>query len=512
MRHIIILFSLTFLISSITWSQQVSFADPEGQDSRKTNFDIIGKLGNHFLVFKNNRSENDICVYDTEMKLVERVKQSTGDGEWINADFITYANHAWMVYQYVRRNWVYCMAVKIDANGKRISDPIAIDTSRMSGNSTNKVYSFIYSDDKKQLMVFKINRRNSDRYIFTTLLFDPEMQLVKRDVLYMQMEERNDFFSDFYLDNLGNLVFGKFVKKPLYEEITDFVLIKKPREESSFVMNVIPLGDRDINDFNIKVDNNTKRYLFTALYAGPKKNSVIGLYTVGVDAVSDQITLSKDFVFNHELRLEVMGRESTEKTAFNDYKITHVITKKDGGYVWMAEAQYTTNRGNAYDRLGNRYWMNPMISPLDYYYLSPYVSPYGSFYWDRSFYGRSMQPTNTYHTDNLLIFSFDKNGQLEWKQVIPKSQFDEEQEALVSYQTMITGGEIHLLFNIMERRTLVLNEQSVSPNGLLTRHPTIKNQANGLEFLTRLGKQVSARSFLMPAFYRNNLTFAKIDY
>jgi hypothetical protein len=76
----------------------------------------------------------------------------------------------------------------------------------------------------------------------------------------------------------------------------------------------------------------------------------------------------------------------------------------------------------------------------------------------------------------------------------------------------ISGGELQVLFNLYERRTLFLSNQSISADGKVTRFPTLKNLDREVEFLPRHGKQVSARSVLVPCFYRNSLTFAKVDF
>jgi hypothetical protein len=83
---------------------------------------------------------------------------------------------------------------------------------------------------------------------------------------------------------------------------------------------------------------------------------------------------------------------------------------------------------------------------------------------------------------------------------------------MVSFQLMNTGAEIHFLFNLYERRTLLLNDQSIAADGKVTRNATLKNLDRGYEFMARYGKQVSGRQMIVPCLYRNYLCFAKIEY
>src|SRR6202012_594130 len=70
-----LLLALCLLHSPLVKAQvsQILYTDPEREDGRRTNFEIIGKMNGNFLVFKNNNSKNDICIYDSVMKLQQRV-------------------------------------------------------------------------------------------------------------------------------------------------------------------------------------------------------------------------------------------------------------------------------------------------------------------------------------------------------------------------------------------------------------------------------------------------------
>jgi len=111
-----------------------------------------------------------------------------------------------------------------------------------------------------------------------------------------------------------------------------------------------------------------------------------------------------------------------------------------------------------------------------------------------------------------MVLSFSKDGVLEWSNVIPKSQFDDDNDNNISFSVMNTGGDVHFLFNQVERRTSMLSDQSIGPDGKITRNPTLRNLDKGYEFMPRLGKQVSSRQMIVPCLYRNYLCFSKIDF
>jgi hypothetical protein len=500
-----------FLLSISGMAQKINYSDPERDDTRRTNFEIIGRVGGNFLVFKNNRSANDISVYDASMKLIDRVKQTDAEERWINVDFISYPDFAWMIYQYQRKNLVYCMAVKVDGKGKRISEPIEIDTTRIGWSANNKIYSTIYSDDKKKILIFKINNRNQSNFRITTLLFDNQLSLQQKVTMDMPMEERNEYFSDFLIDNEGELFFAKFIRRG-NDQISDISMVSKKPSDTAFVMVPVFTNERILDEIKLKIDNNNRWVLFNAFYYRQRRGNIEGLYTKIWEKDSRSFKYERELVFTEEMRKLAKGPDGSLRMAFDDFFITNVITRKDGGFMLLSESTFVTSRGNLYDRWGNRAWNNPWLSPLDYYYWSPYFSPYSSLYWDRWNYGRGTQTGRRYHSENIYVFSFDKEGKLEWSNAISKSQFDDETDALISHLVFVSGTELQLLFNLYERRTLMLNNQGITPDGTINRYPTLKNLDREVEFMPRFGKQVSARSVVIPCLYRNNLIFAKIEF
>ncbi|RYG06218.1 MAG: hypothetical protein EOO02_01310 [Chitinophagaceae bacterium] len=491
-------------------AQRIYYSDPEREDSRRTNFDIIGKIGNNTLIFKNNRSANEISVYDAEMKRIDRVNLNKSS-KWVNVDFIPYQDFAWMIYQYQDKNILYCMGTKINSQGKMMIDPIELDTTKIGWSADNKIYSTIFSDDKKQIMVFKINSKNPKNFLFTTLLFDDSMNLKGKQQLNMEMEERNDYFTDFLVDNDGDMVFGKYTRKGNSDFITDLKLIVKKVNSESFQTLDLRTGDKILDEIKLKVDNTNRRYLFSGFFYKQRRGNIEGLYSVVWDKAGGGIRKETLISFSDDLRRNAKGPDANVRLAFNDYFIKNITIRKDGGYLMVSESMYTSTRGNAFNRWDYMGWNNPWMGGGMGGYYSPFYSPYGfGSPWNR--YGYGGNQSNRYHAENIMVISFDKDGGVEWTNIIPKTQYDDESDALISNTIMNTGGELHFLFNQYERRTLLLNDQSISPDGKVTRHPTLKNLERGVEFMPRYGKQISARSMIIPTQYRNYLTFARLDF
>lgn len=495
----------------------ITYSEPLSNDTRRTEFEIIGKLNDHFLVYKKNQNDHVIVVYDEDMKLKNTVKLDYNSDRWINVDFIKYPDFIYMIYEYQRRGIIHCMGVKLDGEGKTIGQSFEMDTTEINFAANNKIYTTINSDDKRRIMVFKIDSKNKKNFIFTTMLYDNNLQLLHKDRMSMPMEEKNDYFSDFMLSNDGELCFAKFIRPSSNSEyISKVFMVTKFPDSNSFSIRPVDIGSRQLDALKLKVDNTNKRLLLNSFFYKDRRGDIDGLYTLLWDKATNSRISDTIILFNDELRDLAKSSDGSKKTAFDDYYIKSVTIRGDGGFLLVSESMSTSSRGNNYGR-----WGNPWMNPMDYYY-SPYYSPWSSPWgWGSRYYGYGYPygygnpygyNQTRYLANNIMILSLDKNGQMEWSNVIPKSQYDDETDNLLSFQTMNTGGEIHFLFNQYERRTMLLTDQSIEPDGKITRNPTLKNLDKGYDFMPRLAKQVSASQMIVPCIYRGNLCFAKIDY
>ncbi len=485
-------------------AQRIVYSTPEKDDSRRLNFEIAGKVGGNFLIYKNTRGKSWISVLNNDMEQVASVEQKyvPQNDRMINADFFAYGDFCYMIYQYQKKNIVYCMASKIDGNGNKIGEVIQLDTTQIGFAANNQIYTVVGSEDKSRIIVFKINSKNKKNYLMTTLLLNDKLETLRRSVIGIPMEDRQDYLNDFHLDNEGDLVFTHFSRHN-NDHISAASFVIKKADSDTLIYNPLNIEKTWLDEMHVKVDNFNKRYLLTSFYFRERRGNIDGLYFFIWDKMNSKMHLEDTATFTEDFRKEARG-DATVKMAFNDYFIRNIITRRDGGFVIGSEAYYTTSRFNNWNR-----WDYLYGSPYRSFNNSSYYSPYYSNLWWSS---RGAGQGVRYHADNIAVISFDPKGKMEWNNVMGKSQYDEESDDMLSYQLMNTGGQIHFLFNQQERKSNLLSDFSITPEGQMTRNPTLKNLDKGYEFLPKYGKQVSARQMIVPCIFRNQICFAKIDY
>lgn len=492
---------LTILLPFLVFAQRITYSTPESEDSRSLDFEVIGKIGGNFLVYKNVRNKYAVSVYDNEMKLVQRVNLSFMPERAINVDFISYPDFAWIIYQYQKRSVLHCYAVKLNANAQKIGDLIELDTTFISIFSDNKIYSTINSEDKQRIMIYKIQKKN-DRFNFTTILYNSDFLPIHKSRLSLPYDDRKDAYTDFHLDNSGNFIFGSGLKQGSRELIQKVSLITKAPLADDFNTSDVNLNGIFLDEIKIKVDNINNHYILNSFFYAQKHGNIQGLFTVVWDKQTDRQIIQSTINFSDTLKQEAKT-EGSSKMAFNDYFIRNIILRKDGGFILTGEDFYTQSRSTPWNRFDylNGY---PYISSYDYY-----NSPSSFWYRPRSFTGNGQ---SRYFYNNVAVLSVDKDGKLVWSNVVHKSQYDDDNDNYLSYQVITVGGELHFLFNELEHQSELIADQSIMADGSLKRNPTLKSLDKGFQFMPRFGKQVSSKQLIVPCTYRNYICFAEIDY
>ncbi len=501
-----LLFLVIFCSSFTLSAQKIVYSDYDREDSRKMEFDVIGKVGGNFLIYKNTRNKVWIVVYDNDMQQLDKVEQDyvPNNDRLINTDFFPYTDFCYMIYQYQRKNVVYCMASRIDGNGKKIGEEIELDTTHIGFSANNKIYTALTSEDRGRIILFKINSRNRKVFVMTTMLYDDKLQLQKRNRLGIPMEERNENLGDFTLDNDGDMVFCQFYRGNS-ENITRASLMVKYAMRDSLVVEKLQIEKNPLDEIVIKADNFNKRYFLASLYVKEKRGNIDGFYFYEWNKLTGEPELENTYTLSEEIRKDLRG-DASIKMAFDDFFIRQIITRRDGGFIIGSESYYTTSRFSSWNRFDFLYGAPFYSSYSNNMYYSPY---FNNSYWNsRSSNNQAVR----YHADNIAVFSFNKKGEMEWNNVIGKSQFNDETDDLISYQVMNTGDQLHFLTNMQERRNNLLTDYSIGASGALNRNPTLKNLDKGYDFMPKYAKQVSAKQMIIPCLYRNYICFAKIDY
>ena len=385
---------ISIFFGSPAISQQISFSEIRNEENKDMSFEVLGKIGANYVVYKNIRWKHVLTFYDKDMRIVKNHRIDFVPDRTYNIDIVATAMDFLMVYQYQKNNIVYCRAVKLDSLGEKIGEPVTIDTTRLAILSENKIYNMVSSQDKKHVMVYKMYKSHGELNVVTKT-FDDMLSLTDSTRDLYDYNERKDIYSDLSLANDGGIFYSRSIKKSARDEIAELMVVAKIPGQPSFQIPV-NLQDRYLIDVVGKYDNLNNQYLLNSLYKVETNGRIKGLFSAVVNAQDPQRMLTAFNEFPDSLRGDIAS-SGQARFAFDDLNLEDAVIKKDGGFVLFAEDQSTQTRdGNPYY---NRYY-SPYSLYNNYYLYNPgyynYYRPYG--------YGSPYYQTSVrYYYNEILI-------------------------------------------------------------------------------------------------------------
>lgn len=496
MRYFILLFSSIFFSALQGYAQKISYSDVLNNETISMDFSIIGKQGNNYLIYKNYRKKNYISVYGPSMQMIKNYPLDKIPDKIYGYDFISYADGVIMFYQYRKGRTVYSAALKIDNEGKPITDPYILDETKISNAVDSKVYSVAVSENKNLLLLYKILKKGNTVSL-STFTFNQALELTKNTLDILNYQERQNIFSDIAVNNSGDFIIAKLTRKPNRESAYAMEIFSRRTSDTAGMSVNIPLNEKLVDEVFIKSDNINQRFLLNTMFADDKSNNFQGVFSVLYPFNEKDSILSAFNSFPDSLRNSFTSSGNAKKAFQNTY-LQNIIIKNDGGFIISAEDQTTTVSNNYYRRRDNLY--------NDYYYNYPYYNygrytPYNNFY-------RSTQ----FNYDNVLICSVDRNLDPEWNRILLKRQQELESANLLSYLIMNTGGMLHFIYAENEKSSQIINNIAISSDGDIKRFPNFKNTNEAYKFVPNSGKQVAYNKIILPCIYKSYLIFALVEF
>jgi hypothetical protein len=503
MKSVLMIIIFCFFADGLD-AQKITYSSLAKKETGNMFFDILGKFGKDCLIYKNISKEHFLARYDQQMLLVEQLQLGFIPDKAFNLDFITYSDFLVGVYQYQKNNIIYCYAFRLDSSLSTNIEPIVIDTARIGFYADNKIYNLTFSENKKRILVYKRTLK-AEQFTQTTKTFNPELLVLDSSSYHQQVNNRRDYMGEPTIDNDGNILFCHMHERSQKFGSDSLSLIYKRAHEYQFESQKIELDRYFIRTPVLKVDQINKKYIINAYASTTSTGEADGLFTTQID-FSWQPIGSKFNAFTEELKRS-MNTSGYNNTELPDILPRNILLKKNNGFMLIAESGYTeTARNPNLPMTWGGFGGSPYGFANDYYFYDPYSFRY------RPWGSNSAYQQVRFHYDNIIMLNIDSSLHMVTKSMINKKQSDVETDNFLSFGLFTRLNELHFLFLERDRRRDVLSDHALQTDGQLKRYPTISSQETNYEFMPKLGKQISARQFIIPFAYLNRIGFAKIEW
>lgn len=536
-KRIFIVCSMLIALVQFAWAQSYVVSGIEKTDKEGMQYEVLGKMGNRYWVYKKNGTVSTIAQYNDQMQLVKQNDLTFLPSSVQQIEFFKRDQQLFAFYQFQNNKTVYAALATLNVEGQLKSEPVILDTAQnIRPGSRAKIFNLIESDDHQKIMLFSVNTSNPASIKLKTSSYNGNFEEIADATISINSNNKKSTLSDFALANNGNLFCLRNTTQNNAAPAVSLIYLSEGGREviESSVLNTQFLLD----DIRLKIDNANNRVLLNSFYAISKKGNIEGLFTYIWDANTKTAILSSANRFTDANRALLTTKRNL-KTALDSYYIDKVNTQSNGDFIVMAESAETYSNRSAFSRW-DYFWGGPFYNPFIFNY---WYRPFGFYPWTRfgwagfgawdlgwglgglgwgpwgwgglggfwNPFASFGYPSVTYNAKQIALMSYDSKGNLQWVKTIDKSQSDMNVDQFIGYGSFENNNGVNIIYYQKQKgqRQFIVN--TLTTEGVLSKGESINLQEKRFDWMPKALKQVGEKECIIPYQYNNKIGFAKIQ-
>jgi hypothetical protein len=178
----------------------------------------------------------------------------------------------------------------------------------------------------------------------------------------------------------------------------------------------------------------------------------------------------------------VTGRDAKKVDGIENLVPKELIFREDGGFIAISEVNKVYERRSNYS-LPNSIASRNSARWVDYYY------------------------------EDILVHSFEPDGQLSWKKILRKKQYSQDDGALYSsYFRFTNPSHVRLIFNDEIVQNNTVSEYILNSAGREDRKTVLSTDNQKLRLAFSEAYQTSGNAFIVPSERQSKLSLVEVVY
>ncbi len=468
------------MLSLSAVAQTVEVSNAYKLPSKTNKFRIQGK-NNDGIIVRLYGAQDVIDVFDESLKLVNTrtidFKGQSGPLQYIML------NKTGAVIFYLSQDKKYSVLLAQPVNSKfiEIGKPLVIDTIYDRKEMIASNLRFRASVDQSYLMIYY-------PYFFGTTLTSAKFICVDRSLhaLYnktvpFNRDEKELEDSKTLIDNNGGCF---FILNPLSAAEGNIYDVFHFSPAGDFSTYNIHTEKAVFSDPYFEIDNRNGNLVMNAFYNDDKHAEDVanGFFYASYRPDSGTVIKSGYTPFTQDFIKELTGRAITDKPKLYTFTIRKSVLRNDGGSMILAESFIRDTRE----------------VPIQVGF-QPGFGNYHTAY--------------VYQFNDLIAFSIDPDGQLQWHAVMKKKQSSEDDNGVYS-SFLAVNEKDRLRFLYLDEISLsgILNQYTLTSDGRVDRKAVMNQEDKDVMLLPKSGRQVAPNEVVMPSYLNGMLKLVKITY
>lgn len=467
------------ILPSALHSQTVTVSEPISVRNEST-YQLLGKMGNHFLLFIDKSTEFEVTAYRENMSKAWE-KEIVLDKRRPEIKSILPSFGGFDLFYIFRDRGDLLLKWHQYNPGANLIDSMTI---RNFGNPINTTYSPIValeSENKEYIAFYQIDQQ---RTIKAFTFHIPTRKIVWETAFGFSEPINGKSFRQILLTDQGDLYFfyERFNRKNQIEQHYFECYQFGPTNGLELINFKIPMQSHLTFDVLFSYDNLNDILIAGGMYGNESLALANGYFFSSVDPKlpgfprTQFIPFEEQFIFKFARDKKAQKRLGIELTT-----IREIVHRRDGGILLIGEQNKKYERNIS----GGR----------------PSLAGYG---------GRFI---TDYYFDDLFMISIHPDGKTHWESILYKRQYSQDDDAVFSsYLLLKTPTALRMLYNDEIKYENAVFEYVISGAGDVDRNAVLNTESQQLQLRIKDGIQVGANEVLIPSERKNRLKLVRVEF
>ncbi len=461
-------------------AQKIDVSSPVKLSSRVDKVKIVGKNQDGYVI-RLSGDEESFQVYGNDMRLVFAKKLDLRNGDGFVQHIQLYKTGGVVYFLRPEGRTTLLMAQVLNGSFQNAGAPISVDTfpdntditqaNLRVKQSANQAYTVFYAP-------FFVGKTVNS---MQTVCVDKNINRIYKQFPLVNKPEKEMEFAKCFVDTNGTtlLVFNdgqNTMKASVWS-----------KNESDIKSFSVPFAKKIFSDPYIELDNKNNQLLFAGFYdneTGMSESAAYGFFYKTYDYSLGTLKSESLTAFPDSFIQSLTGRlPSQTNNRLYTFSIKKIVQRIDGGVLIAAESSIKDRREE------------PVVS------LSS-INPYTSY-----------RTINTFQYNDIIAFSINAAGDLEWNSIMRKKQYSEEDNGFnSSFVCVNLKNQLRFIFPEDISFSSDINEFTLKSNGAFKKHMLFEQEDKDVFLVPKLGKQVALNEVLIPSIKKSELRILRVKY
>jgi hypothetical protein len=482
-KYLILVAQLTIILSwTVTFGQQTIISGGTKLNNKISNFRILGKLGDKFLVERYGDNTHIVDVYNSSLKSQLSKQINLAKDEFIEKFWIQ-PNQGWIIRIQHEKDKNYLLASKIDNKIAIAQKALVLDSleERKDLFEAN-LRSELSLNESKIMLYAPIFSQGKIDYFFTRV-YDLNMRLIHQNKITDPTILHEDF-EEIILLNDGSFVFITKQK----EDKSVYYIAHFKTDGTVSKHQFIPVKNV-FKKLAFQVDN-MHHALFISGFFGQEstgkrdQNGATEFFTtkLKLSDFSNEFTEIVPFTENFYFRLTSKPSQKEQPELFTFY-IHSIVPQMDGGAVVFTESYFKREEAS----LNNSYFSIAGAMNYDY--------------------------STVYNFNDIVNYHLDSTGRCIQQQIIRKKQISRNDGgSFSSFFVHNKQSELSTLFLDEINSDSHLSEAKVMAEDATSSRSIVNIGNKNILPIVKMSKETAPNELLIPSYNRNKMQLIKMTF